>query len=564
MINKEIVRLLNLASDLMEVHGENPFKIRAFRNAALAIERLEVPVAEVPESGLETLEGIGKSITAVLRDIREGGSFPALRELLGKTPPGVVELIGIKGIGPKKLSVLWKEQGIERPEQLIEACRNGRIAAIRGFGEKTQKSLLEVLEFRETARGKALYAEADETAGMLETALLEAFSGMLLSRTGDIRRKMEVVSSIDLLVGTGQPDAVLDFLDRQPGLSKNPADSGPRVWRGHIEEKKYALCLRVCTVGQFYNQLLLHTGSDVHLRQCRQGEQSLFHLAYGPSLTSEAEAYEKLGLPFVAPEFREGGWEIAAAQTASLPGLLEYGDLKGSFHNHTRYSDGKNSLLEMAQHCIGLGYQYLGISDHSQSAFYANGLDEARVRRQQEEIDQLNRELAPFRIFKGIESDILNDGSLDYSDDVLASFDFVVASVHSNLGMDRGKATGRLLEAIENPHTTFLGHPTGRLLLRREGYTIDHTAVLRACARRSVIVEINANPWRLDLDWRWIREALDLGVLLSINPDAHEIDGFRHMRYGVYVARKGGLEADRCFNTWSLERVGQYLADRKK
>ena len=245
------------------------------------------------------------------------------------------------------------------------------------------------------------------------------------------------------------------------------------------------------------------------------------------------------------------------------PELLSLEDLKGPFHNHSNYSDGAYTIKQLADYCIEQGYEYLGLSDHSKSAFYANGLQEFQVAKQHEEIDKLNEELAPFKIFKGIESDILNDGSLDYENDVLASFDFIVASVHSNLNMDIQKATQRLIKAIENPYTTFLGHPTGRLLLRRKGYPVDHKKIIEACAANNVIIEINANPWRLDIDWRWVHFALDNGVVLSINPDAHEIEGFGDMKYGVYTGRKGGLTSEMTFNTWPLEKVENYLKDRK-
>jgi len=261
---------------------------------------------------------------------------------------------------------------------------------------------------------------------------------------------------------------------------------------------------------------------------------------------------------------REGTFELDLAKENKLPNLLKLEDLKGPFHNHSKYSDGYNTILQLAEYCIDQGYEYLGLSDHSKSAFYANGLQEYHIKKQHGEIDELNIQLAPFKIFKGIESDILNDGSLDYDTDVLASFDFIVASVHSNLNMGKEKATQRLLKAIENPYTTFLGHPTGRLLLRRKGYAIDHKKIIDACALHNVIIEINANPWRLDLDWRWVNYAIDQGVVLSINPDAHEIKGFNHMKFGVFMGRKGGLTIEKTFNAWSLESVNNYLKERKE
>jgi DNA polymerase (family 10) len=260
---------------------------------------------------------------------------------------------------------------------------------------------------------------------------------------------------------------------------------------------------------------------------------------------------------------REGFDEVDLARVNKIPVLLEEKDLRGILHNHSTYSDGKHTLRQMAEYCKELGYDYLGISDHSRTAFYAGGLEIERIEKQQKEIDQLNKELAPFRIFKGIESDILSDGSLDYPENVLASFDFIVASVHSILNMDIKRATERLLRAIENPFTTILGHPTGRLLLRREGYPIDHKTIIDACAKNNVVIEINANPWRLDLDWRWVRYAMEQGVMLSINPDAHEMDGYADMKYGVLVGRKGGLTKKMTLNSLSGKEIAAYFAERK-
>jgi DNA polymerase (family 10) len=295
----------------------------------------------------------------------------------------------------------------------------------------------------------------------------------------------------------------------------------------------------------------------------------LFSILKGQTFASEIEIFEQLNWPFIEPELREGTFEIEAAKTNTLPKLVQDSDLKGIFHNHSTYSDGENTLEEMAMYCKELGYQYLGISDHSKTATYAKGLYEDKIVTQHKEIDAFNAKFLQsdgqplFKIFKGIESDILGDGSLDYEEDVLKSFDFIVASIHSNLKMDIEKASQRLIKAIENPYTTMLGHPTGRLLLRRQGYPINHAMIIDACAANNVIIEINANPWRLDIDWRWIHYALEKGVMLSINPDAHELQGYHDMHYGVCVGRKGGLTADMCFNSKPLLEVEKYFNKRK-
>ena len=312
----------------------------------------------------------------------------------------------------------------------------------------------------------------------------------------------------------------------------------------------------------FIKEKILRTGSKSHLLYPMEGDLPFVSLLQDFEFNSEEEVYQKAGYVWIPEELREGFLEFDWAKGGAKP-LLEEKDLKGILHNHSTYSDGKHTLRQMAEHCKSLGYEYLGMSDHSRTASYAGGLDIEKVQKQQAEIDQLNQELAPFKIFKGIESDILTDGSLDYPPDVLASFDFIVASIHSGLSMDRKKATARMLKAVENPYTTILGHPTGRLLLRREGYPLDHKVIIDACAAHAVIIEINANPWRLDLDWRWVHYAMEKGVKLAINPDAHAMEGYADMRYGVMVGRKGGLTAEMTFNALGKEALNKYFEERK-
>ncbi|MDX5345654.1 MAG: PHP domain-containing protein, partial [Hymenobacteraceae bacterium] len=311
-------------------------------------------------------------------------------------------------------------------------------------------------------------------------------------------------------------------------------------------------------------EVFVHSASIAHLTVPFEDSKTLLQLVREQEFDSEEDIYKAAGMDYIEPEMREGTNELELAKAHKLPQLLELQDLKGILHNHSTYSDGANTLEQMALACRDLGYQYLGISDHSKTAAYAGGLREGDVLRQQKEIDELNKKLAPFKVFKGIESDILGDGSLDYDEDILKTFDFVVASIHSNLNMDEQKATERLLRAIENPYTTILGHPTGRLLLRREGYPINHKVIIDACAKNNVVIEINANPWRLDLDWRWVQYALEKGVMLSINPDAHVTSGYGDMRYGVLVGRKGGLTKEMTLNALGLEEIEEYFEKRKK
>ena len=412
-------------------------------------------------------------------------------------------------------------------------------------------------------KGLAHYADAEPLAQELLNLLLAHLDGIRLELTGEMRRRTETVSRVEILAGTKKKQLAQKTIEEATLFELLPAQSGPYTMRGTFTGTDLNWLIRFVDPWQFENKLMIFTGSGNHLARVTNDKSNLYQFLLENQETDEKQAYKAFGMPYLVPELREGGFELNYTTDSTLPELLNLEDIRGPLHNHSKYSDGKNTIRELAEYCIGKGYEYLGLSDHSKSAFYANGLREFDIIRQHEEIDALNKELAPFKIFKGIESDILNDGSLDYDKDVLASFDFIVASVHSNLNMDIEKATARLLKAIENPYTTMLGHPTGRLLLRRPGYPIDYKKVIDACARNEVIIEINANPWRLDLDWRWVHYALERGVLLSINPDAHEIEGFDDMKFGVYVGRKGGLTMAKTFNTWDLGKVDEYLTARK-
>ena len=548
----------------MELHEENPFKIRSYQSAIYTIDQGGASLEGLSKEQLQEIKGIGKSMAEVIISLVETGTAPALDELLSKTPEGLLEVLQIKGLGPKKIKVLWKELNITSSHELMEACQSGQVAKLKGFGEKTQQSIITAMEYQEANRGKWLYADLEPVVQALQQDLEQKFGVGNVIMTGDYARKIEILEQIDLIVET--PDGKADFslINSIPTLTQQLKISSPFKWRGEVNDVGLRVNIHFALPSEFVRDTLLRTGSKNHLLAPVLDYPSLAVFFRSKTFDSELQAYQEAGLAYIAPELREGQFEIALAKEGKLPVLLEMEDLRGSLHNHSTYSDGKHTLREMATYCQSLGYEYLGIADHSRSAFYAGGLDMERVAEQQREIDMLNRELAPFRIFSGIESDILVDGSLDYPDDVLASFDFVVASIHSALSMTRQKATSRLIKAIENPYTTILGHPTGRLLLRRDGYPIDHQAIIDACAASDVVIEINANPWRLDLDWRWIRYAIEKGVRLSINPDAHEKEAYADMRYGVMVARKGGLTRDMTLNALSADALGIYFDARKK
>lgn len=564
MTNKDIIRQLKLTVSLLEVHNENVFKIRSYQNAILALERLPDPLTDKSQEEIAQINGIGKSLAATIRSLIDTGSFPQLEELQEQTPEGVVRMLDIKGLGPKKVRQIWQELDILSTEALMEACENGSLSKVKGFGAKTQDTIREALLFARSNKGKVRYAEVESAAMELEKALQAEFGEQQAALCGQFRRRLEVVDTLCLLVAHEKAQTVIDFANTLDFLSQDMQQSGLFAWRGHYQAFELRTEIHICPPERFTNMLFMLSGAPTHLRAQLQSGTNLLQVAREQPYESEEAIYKAAGLAFVPPELREGLFEIPLAEKDTIPRLLEVADLKGPLHNHSTYSDGKNSLREMAEHCRDLGYAYLGMSDHSRTAFYAGGLEIERVLQQQEEIEQLNQELAPFKIFKGIESDILPDGSLDYPDDILQRFDFIVASIHGNLNMSLEKATERLISAIRNPFTTMLGHPTGRLLLRREGYPIDHRAVIDACAEEGVIIEINANPWRLDLDWRWVQYALEQGVILSINPDAHETAGYQHMKYGVLAGRKGGLTADMTFNAKSLAEVEAHFRKRKE
>ena len=557
MDNKTIAKTIRRYAQLMELHGENAFRTKAIAAAAYKLDKLPFSITSQSLQQLSEVPGIGKSTADKIGALLTTGSFPELEQLLDRTPEGVREMLTIKGLGPKKIQVIWRDLGIETVGELFYACNENRLIEAKGFGLKTQEEIKKSIEFTIANQGWFLYANVEKQAQEVVTALQNLLpSNRKVSYTGDFRRKCEVLQSVDLLVEASVQE-LNDYILKTSNLTiKSPNDSSL------IEaQTDTGILFRFLPTDatSFYRQLLISTGSDAHLQQLNDRLSDVQPQAFD----SEEALYQSMGLAYIEPELREGTNELELATTNTLPALINYTDLRGALHNHSTYSDGVHTLEEMALYCRDeLHLAYLGISDHSKTAVYAKGLTVEQVQQQWAEIDTLNERLAPFYIFKGIESDILSDGSLDYPDEILAGFDFVVASIHANLRMDIEKATTRLLRAIENPYTTLLGHPTGRLLLSRPGYPIDYQRVIDACAANGVAIEINANPLRLDLDWRWHRYAVEKGVLLSINPDAHRNTGFHDMQYGIHVARKGGLTAENCLNAFSLEQLKAYFNQR--
>ncbi len=463
MDNKDIIKIIKKTAELMELHEENVFKIRSFQNAIFKLERLEQPLTHLSAEELVKIDGIGKSLALVIAQIIESGSHPALDNLLEQTPQGVLDMLTIKGVGPKKIRLLWKELALENLDDLLQACEDNKVDKVKGFGEKTQENIKEAILFKASVSGQLHYAEAEALVIEIDKVLKDA--GVLKwSSTGDFKMKREVISQLNWLIADMDTNTIEQRFSSEEIIDWDMQKSGPLTLRGKFRSNPISVEFRFCDQAEFGSLLLTKSASSQHLSMLNEENKTLLEIAIKEPFASEEAIYEKANWPFIVPEMREGLAELEFLKNGKAPNLLEISDLKGILHNHSTYSDGKHSLREMAIYCKELDFEYLGISDHSRSAFYAQGLEEEAILKQQKEIDELNEELKPFKIFKGIESDILNDGSLDYSAKVLASFDFIVASIHSNLNMDSKKATERLIKAIANPYTTMLGHPTGRLL----------------------------------------------------------------------------------------------------
>jgi DNA polymerase (family X) len=547
MTNKEIARVFNNLAAIMELHNENPFKIRSYTNVYVTLRKLDKPLSEMARSEMDEIKGVGKAIGDKIQELLQTGDLETYRKYADQTPAGVVEMLNMKGFGPKKILAVWKELGIETVGELVYACNENRLIELHGFGKKTQDEVRKGAEYYLKSKHKRFWATADEDALVLIKNLelkikTLGFEDVQIERVGALRRLDPIVESIELLMTDFEKFAQL-FDNEQLILVENKEN----VYLAKTENETPVI-IYTCKAEEFGSKMFKYSGSKSFVEAFVKNTEGVDF----KNLKTENEVFEKAGLPFIVPELREEGYIIDLAKANKLPNLINLGDIKGVIHTHTTYSDGLNTLKEMADYAQHLGYQYIGISDHSKAAFYANGLKEDRVEAQWAEIDELNKSYFNFKILKSIECDILYEGGLDYSDEILRGFDFVIASVHSNLKMNEEKATSRLLKAIENPYTTILGHPTGRLLLSREGYPIDHKKIIDACAANKVAIELNASPYRLDLDWTWIPYALEKGVIISINPDAHTCEGINDIRYGVLASRKGRLTANECLNTRDL------------
>jgi DNA polymerase (family 10) len=568
----DVARALAEVAAMLEITGDNPFRIRAFENGANAIEDLSEDLQALVESGeLLEVRGIGKSIFADVKSMLETGTFDEYEKLRKKVPAGVLEMLRVSGMGPKKVKAVYDKLGITSIDELEQAGRDGKLAVLPGFGEKTQTNiLLAVSRYRKYSQRFLFSVAHDEASAILDA--VRRVPGVHQSLIGgSLRRCRETIGDIDILATADDAQPVMDVFTSLPNVAtiigKGPTKSSVVMKSGiHVD-------LRVVRREEFPAASHYFTGNKEHNTEVRArakklgyklNEYGLFKGENAEAIEDEAALFAKLGMDFIPPELRENAGEIEAAEERALPQLIEVGDIRGTFHCHTTYSDGRSTLREMAETAKALGLEYLGIADHSQTAVYAGGLDKPKIEKQRQEIASLNQELSPFVLFAGIESDILTDGRLDYDDETLAGFDHVVASVHGQFTGSEAQMTKRIVAAVSNPFTTILGHPTGRVLLSRDGYPVNLIAVFEACAAHKVLIEINAHPYRLDLDWRHVRTAKEMGVQFVINPDAHHTSEIGYYRYGVGVARKGWLTKGDVFNTHTAAAVRKALASRAR
>ena len=549
MTNYEIADHFSLLAKLMDIHGENSFKSKSYANAAFNIEKLPKEITLMDDAELFGIRGIGDNTGKKIRELVATGKLPQIEAIIAATPPGIMEMLSIKGIGPKKIAVIWKEMGIESLGELEYACNENRLVAFKGFGAKTQESILQSIAYYKQNQGFHLWAEVEAVANSIVPMLQNTYPGNFVSLTGEIRRQMETMEQIDIVTDIDK-SKLADQFKVIEGVELGTEETqllsvklpGQPLLKFHLTDKD-----------SFYKKLFITTGSDEFVKTFTEKHT----IPEKPQ--DERAIFDANGLAYVPPARREDAGILEHAKANTIVEPIQHKDIKGIIHSHSTWSDGAESIEHMAKTAMEQGFEYLVISDHSQVAYYANGLSPERIAAQHQEVDALNEKLKPFKIFKSIEADILGDGSLDYNDAVLNTLDLVIASVHSNLKMTQEKAMDRVLTAIRNPFTTILGHPTGRLLLSRAGYPLDHKVIIDACAEHNVVIEINAHPRRLDIDWRWIEYALEKGVLLSIDPDAHAVTGYHDVYYGVMAAQKGGLTAKHNLSSFSLVEFEKFL-----
>lgn len=540
MNNREIVASVKLLGDLLELHDENPFKVRAIRNAYNSLKKVVEPLNAMSAEMLTAIPGVGKTSADIVLELAEKGSVKELTDLLSITPAGVVEMFHIKGVGPKKIAQFWRSMGLMSVGELVYYCSENRLKDAKGFGEKSQADILERAMLYLNSKGKLLYANAEPLIHTFMATLNENENILRFSLTGAALRKAQIIEEVEIIVDAEEWPPMIEGLEIT--LIEDDYIKGVFLESLHIT--------MILTESDVVKEAFLSSFTDSVL------VNELWKDAVIPEgCADEQMLFERMQQPYIVPEVR---WDTELCKMDSSK-LIYYEDIKGVIHNHSVYSDGIHTLEEMCEFCVQHGFDYFAISDHSRSAFYANGLQIESILQQHREIDSIRALFPNFTILRSIESDILGDGSLDYPEDILATFDFVIGSIHSGLSMDVTKATERLIKAIENPYMHMLGHSSGRLLLARAGYPLDYEKIFDACAANRVAIELNANPQRLDLDYSLIHRAIEKGIYISINPDAHSKQGILDIKYGVIAARSGGLTKEMTLNAKPVDEFLKIL-----
>jgi DNA polymerase (family 10) len=571
MDKEEIIKTLKEISVLLELKNENPFKVRAYQNSARTLETSDIELnKDLKIEDLKGIKGIGLHIAEKIKTLIDTGRLKYYEELKESVPPGLVEMLAIPTMGPKKIKYLFDNLGISNIGELEYACIENRLVDLPNFGKKTQENILKGIEVLKKFKGKFLFAGVIEEAEKIHKKIENFKYIKRASLAGSVRRKKEIVKDIDIVASTDNPEKVMDFFttldEAEDIIAKGDTKSSIRLKSGinvdirTVEDFQYPYALHHFTGSKEHNTAMRTAAKKDNIKM---NEYGLFKNDRFIKCSDEKDIFAFFSMDWIPPELRENFGEIEAAKNKTLPKLIEEKDIKGIFHIHTTYSDGKSSIEQICGQLIKSGFMYAGISDHSKTASYAGGMKNEDVEQYFKEIDKLNLKYSGFKIFKGIESDILLDGSLDYSDKILSGFDFIIAAIHSSFNLSEERMTERIIKAIENRFTTMIAHPTGRLLLARDAYKVDIIRVINAAAENHVDIELNASPFRLDLDWRMCKYAKEKGVKIFINPDAHSLKDLYDYKFGVNIARKGWLEKEDVPNTYSAEKIDKYLKSKR-
>ncbi len=572
MDKKQISKIFNETATLLELKDADFFKVRAYRRAARSLNTSDIDLSSSTNIGdLKSIEGIGKNIANHIMELISDGTFHEYEKLKSSTPPGLMDMLKIQGMGAKMVKYLFKKLGISDIEGLEQACLENKLSILPGFGEKTQNNILKGIHALKKYKNRFLFGEVVKQAENILEKVRKSKFVLRASLGGSIRRKNEVVKNIDIVASTDDPGKVIDLFttldEAEDVIAKGDTNSSIRLDNGinvdiwTVKDWQFPYALHYFTGSTEYN---IAMRSVVKKLGFKMDEYGLLKNDTLIKCKSEEDIFKFFGMAYIPPELRENFGEIEAATRNQLPDLVTNKDIKGIIHVHTTYSDGKITLEQMTRQAIKIGFKYIGISEHSRSAWYAGGLKEEDIDTHLKEIDRLNKKFEDFKIFKGIESEILNDGSLDYDNHVLKKFDFIIIAIHSNFNMKKKDITARIIKAIENPYSTILAHPTGRLLLARDPYEVEVEDIIDAAAANGVALELNASPFRLDLDWRYAKYAKKKNVKVFINPDAHDLDALYDYRFGINIARKGWLEKNDIANTMNAQEMEEYLILKKK